>query len=151
MGVFSGGDSDSDLSSTTVYKSGGGQLCTDVESNGHDVSLEDDSDAGTLVPAWERQSLALSRHWSSQTLDDNGLTSQLQKSDRNYFRSSEEWTFRKVAGAPASVAVRAGRPIKHEFWRHQLVGQFKVEKQWTERKHGLAWWASRIQRLTRYL
>ena len=32
-----------------------------------------------------------------------------------------------------TLPVRSGHPAIHELWRHQYVGRFKVDKQWTER------------------
>ena len=71
-------------------------------------------------------------------MSDDAFTSQLRKLDKGYLRRREEWSFRKeMADGSTNVPAppRPGRPAIHELWRHQYVGRFKVDKQWTERKH----------------
>ena len=71
-------------------------------------------------------------------MSDDAFTSQLRKLDKGYLRRREEWSFRKEmadGGNLMNTAVsRSSRPAMHELWRHQYVGRFKVDKQWTERK-----------------
>lgn len=90
----------------------------------------------TSIAPWEAYSISSGRRSSTTTMSDDPFTSQLRKLDKGYTRRREEWSFRKeTADGPGQAAVRAGRPAIHELWRHQYVGRFKVDKQWTERAH----------------
>ncbi|TFK80163.1 hypothetical protein K466DRAFT_504366 [Polyporus arcularius HHB13444] len=87
----------------------------------------------TSIAPWEAYSISSGRRSSTTTMSDDPFTSQLRKLDKGYTRRREEWSFRKeTADGPGQAAIRAGRPAVHELWRHQYVGRFKVDKQWTE-------------------
>ncbi|KAI0704980.1 hypothetical protein C8T65DRAFT_728064 [Cerioporus squamosus] len=87
----------------------------------------------TSIVPWEAHSISSGRRSSTTTMSDDPFTSQLRKLDKGYTRRREEWSFRKeTADGPGQAAIRAGRPAVHELWRHQYVGRFKVDKQWTE-------------------
>ena len=92
----------------------------------------------TSIAPWEySNSISSGRRSSTTTMSDDAFTSQLRKLDKGYLRRREEWSFRKEmadGSANAPVSPRPGRPAIHELWRHQYVGRFKVDKQWTERK-----------------
>ncbi|KAI0663580.1 hypothetical protein C8Q70DRAFT_906975 [Cubamyces menziesii] len=92
-----------------------------------------DSRRGSIAP-WESHSISSGRRSSTTTMSDDAFTSQLRKLDQGYKRRREEWSFRKenADGRPSSAASRSGRPAIHELWRHEYVGRFKVDKQWTE-------------------
>lgn len=91
----------------------------------------------TSIAPWESYSISSGRRSSTTTMSDDAFTSQLRKLDKGYTRRREEWSFRKeTADGGNHLAVsssRPGRPAIHELWRHQYVGRFKVDKQWTER------------------
>ncbi|KAH9858799.1 hypothetical protein C2E23DRAFT_717916 [Lenzites betulinus] len=93
---------------------------------------------GSIAP-WESNSLSSGRRSSTTTMSDDAFTSQLHKLDKNYTQRREEWSFRKEAAdgasanpAPSPNASRPPRAAIHELWRHEYVGRFKVDKQWTE-------------------
>ncbi|KAM5530753.1 hypothetical protein V8D89_015560 [Ganoderma adspersum] len=90
----------------------------------------------TSIAPWEySNSISSGRRSSTTTMSDDAFTSQLRKLDKGYLRRREEWSFRKeMADGSTNVPAppRPGRPAIHELWRHQYVGRFKVDKQWTE-------------------
>ncbi|KAI0630283.1 hypothetical protein C8Q77DRAFT_1160634 [Trametes polyzona] len=94
-----------------------------------------ESRRGSIAP-WEANSISSGRRSSTTTMSDDAFTSQLRKLDKGYTRRREEWSFRKEgADGPSPTSAnssRAGRPAIHELWRHEYVGRFKVDKQWTE-------------------
>ncbi|KAI0820001.1 hypothetical protein BC628DRAFT_1331440 [Trametes gibbosa] len=97
-----------------------------------------DSRRGSITP-WESNSMSSGRRSSTTTMSDDAFTSQLRKYDKNYTRRREEWSFRKEAAdsvgaspVPSNTATRPPRTAIHELWRHEYVGRFKVDKQWTE-------------------
>ena len=91
----------------------------------------------TSIVPWESHSISSGRRSSTTTMSDDVFTSHLRKLDKGYTRRREEWSFRKETADGASQAAvaasRSGRPAIQELWRHQYVGRFKVDKQWTER------------------
>ncbi|KAI0374112.1 hypothetical protein BV20DRAFT_602405 [Pilatotrama ljubarskyi] len=94
-----------------------------------------ESRRGSIAP-WEAHSISSGRRSSVTTMSDDAFTSQLRKLDKGYTRRREEWSFRKETADgqthPSSASTRSGRPAIHELWRHEYVGRFKVDKQWTE-------------------
>ncbi|KAI0743510.1 hypothetical protein C8Q80DRAFT_1272200 [Daedaleopsis nitida] len=89
----------------------------------------------TSVAPWEEAySISSGRRSSTTTMSDDPFTSQLRKLDQGYTRRREEWSFRKemADGANQAMSTSSSRPAIHELWRHQYVGRFKVDKQWTE-------------------
>ncbi|KAI0769697.1 hypothetical protein BD413DRAFT_477240 [Trametes elegans] len=94
-----------------------------------------DSRRGSIAP-WEAGSISSGRRSSTTTMSDDPFTSQLRKSDKGYGPRRDEWSFKKEVADGASPASnmmsRSGRPAIHELWRHEFVGRFKVDKQWTE-------------------
>ncbi|EIW63390.1 uncharacterized protein TRAVEDRAFT_62924 [Trametes versicolor FP-101664 SS1] len=94
-----------------------------------------DSRRGSIAP-WEVHSISSGRRSSTTTMSDDAFTSQLRKLDKGYTVRRDEWSFRKenADGAAQQLAIttRPGRPAIHELWRHEYVGRFKVDKQWTE-------------------
>ncbi|KAI1794063.1 hypothetical protein LXA43DRAFT_155427 [Ganoderma leucocontextum] len=90
----------------------------------------------TSIAPWEySNSISSGRRSSTTTMSDDAFTSQLRKLDKGYLRRREEWSFRKeMADGSTNTPIppRPGRPAIHELWRHQYVGRFKVDKQWTE-------------------
>ncbi len=95
-----------------------------------------DSRRGSIAP-WEVHSISSGRRSSTTTMSDDAFTSQLRKLDKGYTVRRDEWSFRKEnadgAGQQLAIIARPGRPAIHELWRHEYVGRFKVDKQWTER------------------
>ena len=88
----------------------------------------------TSIAPWE--SYSSGRRSSTTTMSDDAFTSHIRKNDKNYSIRRDEWSFHKetVDGPGSSLSTsRTGRPAVHELWRHQYVGRFKVDKQWTER------------------
>lgn len=100
------------------------------------VAPGSDSRRGSIAP-WEVHSISSGRRSSTTTMSDDAFTSQLRKLDKGYTRRRDEWSFRREnadgGGQPMAVTTRPGRPAIHELWRHEYVGRFKVDKQWTER------------------
>ncbi|KAI0675234.1 hypothetical protein C8Q78DRAFT_988935 [Trametes maxima] len=94
-----------------------------------------DSRRGSIAP-WEANSISSGRRSSTTTMSDDAFTSQLRRLDKGYTKRRDEWSFRKESADGASQLsgsmARGGRPAIHELWRHEYVGRFKVDKQWTE-------------------
>ncbi|KAI0645621.1 hypothetical protein C8Q79DRAFT_1001179 [Trametes meyenii] len=94
-----------------------------------------DSRRGSIAP-WEANSISSGRRSSTTTMSDDAFTSQLRRLDKGYTKRRDEWSFRKEIADGASqlsgTTSRGGRPAIHELWRHEYVGRFKVDKQWTE-------------------